>query len=77
MGMSLVGTLAQIRRFCNVTDFETGQQKNIYKKNLNKPIHPNFPSLDIAERLLHQPGNFHHISTDQSDINDFWKSRCN
>ena len=44
--MSSVGTLAQIRRFCNVTDFETGQQKKIIRKITNWPIHANFPSLD-------------------------------
>ena len=32
MGMSSVGTLAQIRRFCNLTDFETEQQKKLIKK---------------------------------------------
>ena len=36
MGMSSVGTLAQIRRFCNVTDFETGQQQKTHKKKQNK-----------------------------------------
>ena len=32
MGVSLIGTLAQIGRFCNITDLETWVTKKITKK---------------------------------------------
>ena len=45
MGISLIGTLAQIRRFCNVTDLETWVTKKIHKKITNRQILTSFPSL--------------------------------
>ena len=45
MGISLIGTLAQIRRFCNVTDLKTWVTKKNHKKITNQQILTNFPSL--------------------------------
>ena len=44
MGISLIGTLAQIRRFCNVTDLETWVTKKIHKK-ITKPPNSYQPSI--------------------------------
>ena len=45
MGISLIGTLAQIGRFCNVTDLKTWVTKKNHKKITNHQILTNFPSL--------------------------------
>ena len=47
MGISLIGTLAQIGRFCNVTDLETWVTKKNHKKITNHKIFTNFQSLGI------------------------------
>ena len=45
MGISLIGTLAQIRRLCDVTDLKTWVTKKNNKKITNHQILTNFPSL--------------------------------
>ena len=45
MGISLIGTLAQIGRLCNVTDLETWVTKKNHKKKPNHQILINFASL--------------------------------
>ena len=45
MGILLIGILAQIGRFCNVTDLETWVTKKNHKKITNHKIFTNFQSL--------------------------------